>query len=167
MTKVFVFLILALILLGFLISTTFNIYEEMNRYKIENQKLMNENVQLRAFVESLRQEISILEIEKQELLKQLGVLEEAYLAEMRARLDAEKSTKILWETNIQLNEQLATGAYYPTQQLDNFDNQITPLLSGPITRISLLLGTLCFATIAGHRFLRVQKRRSFYCSRSQ
>jgi cell division protein FtsB len=89
MSKAIFVLMLALVTLGFLASTTMNLYGDMEQLRAENQKLALELNQLRSSYDALAQENGALKTQKDDLLNQLGGLQAAYAAENQARLTAE------------------------------------------------------------------------------
>jgi len=89
MSKAFFVLMLALVLLGFLMSTTMNMSGEIQQLKTDNQKLAFELNQLRSSYEALAQENGALKTQNADLNSKLEAVQTAYTVENQARLTAE------------------------------------------------------------------------------
>lgn len=110
MQKAFFLLVTALVLLGFLISTTFNIYDEMTQLKTNNQKISIELTQLRADYETTTQERDKLKIENTALKAKLDELQQVYISENQARLKAEADTAIYKGMMVDMMSNIPTTA---------------------------------------------------------
>jgi regulator of replication initiation timing len=86
-------LMLALVVLGFLASTTMNMYGDMKRLEAENQKLSHELGQLRSQYETIIPERDALLADNANLKSQFNAIQTAYLAENQARLKAESDVE--------------------------------------------------------------------------
>ena len=89
MSNTFSRLMLALVLLGFLASTTMNMYGDLQQLKDENQKLSQELTQLRSNYGAVEQERNAMQAENADVHRQLDAFRNAYLSENQARLKAE------------------------------------------------------------------------------
>lgn len=94
MSKAFFMSMFVLVLLGFLISTTINMYNEMVQIEAEYSKVTNELSQLRSNHETTLGERDALKAENTELETQLNQIQQAYTSEKQARLKAEADTAI-------------------------------------------------------------------------
>ena len=89
MAKAIFVLAFALVLLGFLISTTINMSSEMEQLKAENQQLSQDLVQMQQTHDSLIRENDAFKSENVTLNQKLNALQDAYVSEHQARLRAE------------------------------------------------------------------------------
>lgn len=94
MQKSFFLLVFVLVLLGFLASTSINMYNDMEQLKEDNQKLSSDLTQLRANYETISQERDRLKSNNTDLNNKFEALQTAYNAENQARLKAEADTEI-------------------------------------------------------------------------
>ncbi len=105
---------LALVVLGFLISTTMNMHSEMKGLKAENQLLTQEIAQLRSSFDASVQEREALRKENKDLHNQVARLEQVYAAENKARLKAESDASILKGTLTNMQTQVTSLAICPS-----------------------------------------------------
>lgn len=89
MSKALSILMLALVFLGFLISTTMNMYNDMEQMRAENQKLARELTQIQSAYEILVKEKDALVSENAGLNLRINALQNVYEEVNKARLRAE------------------------------------------------------------------------------
>lgn len=107
--KVIFSLMLPLVLLGFLSSTTMNMYGNMEQLKDENQKLSHELSQLRSNYQAVAQERDALRAEHENLKYQFNSIQTAYLTENQARLKAESDAATYKDMVFNLANHVQTG----------------------------------------------------------
>lgn len=98
----------ALVALGFLASTTMNMYGKMKKLEVENQKLAHELNQLRAQYETIVQERDALLAENANLKYQFNTIQTAYLTENQARLKAESDLETYKGMVLNMNNDVQT-----------------------------------------------------------
>jgi regulator of replication initiation timing len=113
-------LMVALVALGFLASTTINLFSDMKQLEAENQKLSYELSQLHSQHEAIIQERDALLAENANLKDQFNAIQTAYLTENQARLQAEADVEtykgmILNMSNDVQTESLSTCVPVPHQ----------------------------------------------------
>lgn len=86
---------LALVLLGFLASTTLNMYHNIEMLRAENQKISEALSQLSSEYKTIIQERDTLRNQNAELLKKNEMLQQDYVAENQSRLKAESDVAVL------------------------------------------------------------------------
>lgn len=87
-------LMFALVLLGFLISNSINMYNDLEALKAESQNTSRELEQLQSDYKALSEERDALNGEIANLNSKLSEVERAYVAENQARLKAEGDSAI-------------------------------------------------------------------------
>lgn len=98
MSRIILIFFFSLIFLGFLMSTTLNLYSDIQDIKTENQRLMQEITVLRSSSEPVRRERDSLKKENEDLHNRLTSLEQVYASENKARLKAESEASTLRAT---------------------------------------------------------------------
>lgn len=94
MSKIFFFSMFVLILLGFLISTTITMYNDMAQIEAEYSKATTELSQLRSSYETTVDERDALLTENNTLKTQVKQIQQAYETEKQSRVKAEADTMI-------------------------------------------------------------------------
>lgn len=94
MSKIFFLSMFALVLLGFLISTTINMYNDMIQIQTEYSETATELSQLRSSYEATVEERDALREENNALKTQVNQIQQAYETEKQSRLKAEADTTI-------------------------------------------------------------------------
>ncbi len=95
MSRTIMMLAFALVLLGFLASTTLNMYYDIETLRTENQKLSEALSRLSAEHKVITEERDMLRGQNEELLKKTEMLQQAYTTENQARFKAESDVAIL------------------------------------------------------------------------
>jgi len=157
MSKAFFILVFALVLLGFLISTTINMYNDMEQLKADNRKMLDEVTQLRSDYLVTAQERDTLKAEKAESNTKLIELQHAYTNEVQARLKAESDTAIYKGMMVDMiNNAAATpklSCTPPEEQATNPENLIlsgiVPVGAGSL--VILAMASLVVIIINHHR----------------
>jgi regulator of replication initiation timing len=147
MSKALSMFILTLVLLGFLISTTVNMFGDMQQLTTENQKLSSEVTQLHANYETLVQERDTLKAENTELRTKLDAVQKVYVIENQARIKAESdvATYKKMMTNMVNNVQtLSPSICTQTEQQASYfgkvlSSDIVPLGAGSLVTLSIAI----------------------------
>ena len=161
MTKVISFLMLALVLLGFLGAITIIMHGDMEQLKVENQKLSRELSQLRSNYQTIVRERDEARTENASLNAQFNTLQTAYLAENQARLKAEsdvatyKSMVINMAKNVQT---VPSAACLPAEQQAVKPEELLLSNIAPISASSLITLAVAIVVVSMINHSRRQKK---------
>lgn len=154
-------LMLALVALGFLASTTMNMYGDVKQLEAENQKLSHELGQLRAQKEAIVQERDALLTENANLEDQLNAMQTAYQAENQARLKAESDVEtykgMLLDTanNVQT---VSPSACAPADQQTTMPEALLLSTIAPVGASSLITLAVVGLVVTMINYSRKQKK---------
>ena len=157
MSKAFFMLMFALVLLGFLMSTTMNMSSEIEQLKADNQKLAFELNQLRSGYEALAQENDALKVQNANLNSKFEALQTAYVTENQARLKAELELANYRSmvANMANNVQTTAPSICPPapQQITNSDKLLSSELvpAGAASLVGLAMASLILILNNLHR----------------
>jgi predicted RNase H-like nuclease (RuvC/YqgF family) len=154
MTKILTFTLLALILLGVLISNTVHMTSDMQTLKNENRQLENQVGQMQIDNSNLIQENDALKNSNSNLQNQMNLREQAYQTEHAARLSAEATVNTLSATLASLPQQPTTAQSLPTSSCEPTTTGKLPILAAGVG-VTGLLSFLALRKPRKHSHVRV------------
>ncbi len=161
MYKALFLLVIALVLLGFLMSTTMNMYDEIQQARADNRRLAADLAQLQASYEAALQERDALKAANSDYGSKLDQLQVAYDTEKQARVkaEAENGACRAYVSSMAATPQAGgSGGAAPQAEAPDPGQQ---LLSSVLPIGASVLATLLIAvlTLAGIRHYRMHARR--------
>ena len=155
MSRTVLILSFALVLLGFLASTTWNMYHDVEALRAENRKLSEALSQLSSEYKSIMQERDLLRSQNMELLKKNEMLQQAYIAENRARRKAETDLVTLQAA---LNHITKSGQGMPQTHAPESEQETIPTETLFGTGFVTVLATIGFGKFVIDQYRANKKR---------
>ncbi len=168
MSKALFLLVIALVLLGFLMSTTMNMYDDLQQVRADNRRLAADLAQLQANYEAAIQERDALKAANSDYGSKLDQLQQAYDAEKQARVKAEADDGACRAFVSKLaggpQPGASASAASPAQTPDPGQQLRSSVL--PIGASVLATLLIVFVALAGLRHYRMNARRRVVVSAS-